>query len=106
MNKIILLLAVFALTTAGYGQEKEKNKTDAKGRKQGYWEKANDKNVLLYTGNFKDNKPVGEFVFYYPSGKVKSVVNHAPDGKTSRARIYYESGKLMSYGRYTSQKKD
>lgn len=106
MKKLFLTLAVFALITDVYGQETEKNKTDAKGRKQGYWEKTNDKNVLLYTGQFKDNKPVGEFVFYYPNGKVKSIVNHMPDGKTSRARIYYMSGKIMSYGRYTSQKKD
>lgn len=107
MKKIILMMVFVASTLVLNAQETEINKTDSKGRKQGYWEKKDEKtNAIRYKGNFKDNKPVGEFTFYYPSGKVKSIVTHAADGKTSRAKIYYESGKLMSYGRYTAQKKD
>ena len=42
------------------------NVTDAKGLKQGYWKKLDDKtNHLVYEGLFKDDKPQGIFKYYY-----------------------------------------
>ena len=56
------------------------NKTDAAGRKQGPWIKyQGDGTTPLYTGTFKDNIPVGEFRYFYPSGKVKMIVKHESD---------------------------
>lgn len=101
----LAVLSVFSFSVTA--QVTEINKTDSKGRKQGYWEKKDEKTgVLKYKGTFKDNKPTGEFVYYYASGKVKSVVNNLPDNKTARAKIFYESGKVMSAGKYINQKKD
>lgn len=82
------------------------NQTDSKGRKQGIWQKnyPNSK-VPMYVGEFKDNQPIGEFKYYYPSNKVKSVVKHGPNGR-SEAFYYHENGEIMTYGIYRNQKKD
>ena len=63
----VLLLGFILICGVGFSQ----NKTDAQGRKQGPWRKyqPGDK-ILIYTGQFKDDIPVGEFRYYYPSGKV------------------------------------
>lgn len=82
------------------------NKTDAKGNKQGPWVKyhPNSKSIL-YTGQFKDNQPVGEFRYFYPSGSVKAIVIHETS-HLSFAWFYYENEQLMSLGKYVDQMKD
>ena len=100
----IILFFLLALTTSlAFGQF---NKKDAKGLKQGPWEKTypNSK-VLEYKGQFKNDKPFGEFTFYYPSSKVKGVIRHAETGR-SEAFFYHENGEVMSYGFYKDYKKD
>ena len=52
------------------------NQKDAKGKKQGVWSKTYPKSkVVEYTGQFKDDKPIGTFVYYYPSSKKKAEIN-------------------------------
>ena len=83
------------------------NQTDAKGKKQGVWQKSYPKSKAFeYKGQFKDNKPVGTFTYYYPSSKVKAVVIH--DDKTGRsvATMYHESGVVYAKGIYRNQLKD
>ena len=44
------------------------NKVDEKGKKQGVWEKTYPRSkVLHYKGQFKDDKPVGTFQYFYSS---------------------------------------
>ena len=43
---------------------------DAKGLKQGLWEKRYTDGTTLYKATFKNNKPVGEYTRYYPNGKM------------------------------------
>ena len=82
------------------------NQTDAKGKKQGPWEKVYPgSRVYMYKGEFKDDKPIGKFVYFYESGKTKAIVEHS-DGARSEGYFYHESGGLMSYGIYMDQKKD
>ena len=82
------------------------NKTDAAGRKQGPWIKyQGDGTTPLYTGTFKDNIPVGEFRYFYPSGKVKMIVKHETKDR-SYAWFYSEKEDLMSEGQYLKMKKD
>lgn len=83
------------------------NQTDDKGRKQGVWEKKYpNSNSLQYQGQFKDNKPVGIFTYYYPEGQVKAVIEHLKDGHKSKATFYFENKMMMSDGFYLDQKKD
>jgi antitoxin component YwqK of YwqJK toxin-antitoxin module len=97
------LLYVFLLFSfVGFAQ----NKTDAQGRKQGPWVKYHaDGKIILYSGQFKDDKPVGEFRYYYPSGKVRSIVQHESNG-VSYSWFYNETEVLLMEGKFIHQKRD
>ncbi|MFI5204901.1 MAG: toxin-antitoxin system YwqK family antitoxin [Flavobacteriales bacterium] len=103
----IAFIGLLLFNGVAFGQDEPINQTDSKGRKQGKWIKNHDKSeVPRYIGQFKDDKPYGEFRYYYESGHIKSQMFFSKDGKSSRATIFYEDGKKMSYGRYSNQKKD
>jgi len=75
--------------------------TDANGKKQGYWKKKDEKtNKLIYEGQFKDDKPVGKFKYYYPNDSVRAVMLFKSDGKSSFVRLYHMNGKRMAEGKY------
>lgn len=98
-----LLLAMIlniSLTSA----QNSMNVTDAKGLKQGHWEKKDATGRLLYKGSFKDNIPDGEFTYYDSTGKVKAVTKFTEQGSKAYA-ILYEKGKKISEGLYINEKK-
>ena len=71
-----LLMALILVFTSGLSIA-QLNQTDSKGRKQGEWAKTYPKSrVYQYKGQFKDDKPIGTFTYYYESGKVKAVIKH------------------------------
>ena len=83
------------------------NQKDAKGKKQGVWSKTYPKSkVVEYTGQFKDDKPIGTFVYYYPSSKKKAEITHDAVTGRSVAVFYHETGMIMSKGIYRNLKKD
>ena len=83
------------------------NELDSQGRKQGEWAKLYaGTNALQYTGQFIDDKPVGEFVYYYKSSKVKAIIKHELNSLRSLAYYYHENGAMMSYGIFRNQLKD
>jgi len=83
------------------------NKTDTHGKKQGVWKKFYpNTQVLQYEGQFLNNQPIGEFRYYYPSGKVKAVLQHEKNTKKTAAWFYFENEQLMSEGNYLDMKKD
>lgn len=94
MKKIaLLILLIFALH--GYSQT-----TDAKGRKQGYWKKTDDKGRLIYEGEFKDDKPIGKFKYYYPNDSVRAIMVFKNEGKIAYAKLFHMNGKRMAEGKY------
>ena len=83
------------------------NELDAKGRKQGEWGKTYEgTRVYEYRGQFKDDKPVGKFTYFYKSSKVKAIINHDENSTRSEAYFYHENGALMSYGIFRNELKD
>jgi len=83
--------------------------TDAQGRKQGYWKKKDEKTgKILYEGEFKDDKPVGKFIHYYPGDTVRRAVMYYYDGgRIAYANLYHQTtGKIMAQGKYVNEKKD
>lgn len=83
------------------------NQQDSKGRKQGAWQKTYpNSDVLLYKGQFRDDKPFGTFMYFYPGGELKATIEHHSDGHHSRAYFYFENKMLMTEGFYLDQKKD
>ena len=102
MRLIFTLLFVCLTVSSMLAQ----NKKDSQGRKQGVWEKYYpDAKTLIYSGQFKDDIPYGEFKYYYPSGKIKSIVRHE-GAKRSYAWFYFENEELMSEGLFRDMKKD
>ena len=103
MRFLIVLLGIM-ISICGVAQENQK---DAKGRKQGPWSKTYPKSrVYEYKGQFKDDKPVGTFTYFYPSTKVKAVITHEETTGRSVAVFYHENGTVMSKGIYRNLKKD
>jgi len=105
--RLLALLFFFSLL-AGTGEGIAQNKTDEKGRKQGYWEKIDPNSKKpIYKGNFKDDKPQGMFTYYYKDmDSVRTKMEFRQDGKIGYAKLYYMSGKLEAAGKYVGEQKD
>lgn len=103
----LALLALLQAPLAAQPTEGPVNRTDAQGRKQGAWVRqwAGSEQVR-YTGQFKDDKPTGTFMYYGTKGQIESQVDHYPGGKASHARHFHPNGRLMGEGRYVGQDKD
>jgi len=101
MKKILLLLFLLQVLFP-FAQT-----TDANGKKQGYWKKKDETgNHLLYEGEFKDNKPVGRFKYYYPNDSVRAIMNFKQEGKVAYAKLFHSTGKRMGEGKYIQEIKD
>ena len=102
--KLLIYTILLLLPLAGISQVNQK---DSQGRKQGVWKKPYANNTVFeYVGQFKDDKPVGTFNYFYQSGNLKVALEFKSDGKTSYAKMYHESGFLMSSGKYINKIKD
>ena len=103
MKYIPLLFCFFMLNLTA--QPQAPNRIDPKGNKQGPWKKY-DKGVLIYEGNFKDNVPVGEFKYYHPNGKLKSITYFMQGVHQVRTTIYHTNERKASEGIFLDQLKD
>ena len=106
-SKLVYSLVFLLLISNSYAQSSvsDTNKTDSKGLKQGVWKKY-DKETLKYIGQFKDNKPYGEFRYYYPEKTIQTLAVYSLNGDVSRTVSYFPDGKRMTIGTYWKQKKD
>jgi antitoxin component YwqK of YwqJK toxin-antitoxin module len=104
MIKFLNILVALTFSFTFFAQV---NQVDSQGRKQGEWVKYYESsNVPKYKGQFKNDKPVGKFIYYYPSSKVKSIVIHEENSPRSEAYFYHENKNLLAFGIYKNQKKD
>lgn len=102
-----ILLTVIFLSLA-IGLSAQTNQTDAQGRKQGEWKKYYDnKNTQLrYQGQFKDDVPVGTFIYYHENGKQMAETVFQGNTGNSYTKLFDETGKLMGEGPYIGQQRD
>src|ERR1700739_1662827 len=111
MKKVyVLILTLYSILNIQYlfSQTNAENKTDEKGRKQGYWEKIDPTTKkIIYKGTFKDDKHQGLFIYYFKgSDSVRTKMNFIQDGKIGYAQLYYYNGKLEAKGKYVGEQKD
>ena len=99
-------LLFFALSIIIGFSTQAQNKLDSKGQKTGHWEKNYKNGKLRYKGQFEKGYEVGEFTFYFPDGKKKSVMVFSEKGKKAAVRTYYKNGIQQSTGAYYQKKKD
>lgn len=105
-NRFLLLATLLVLPVLLFAQA-DSNKVDAAGKKQGLWKKYDNEGKLKYQGQFKDDKPEGKFIYYYPDGKVKTISVYSKNGSVARVKTYDEFyTKLMAEGKYVNEKKD
>src|ERR1041384_1315591 len=97
MHRIFIVYLLIYMTSDLTGQS-----VDASGKKQGYWKKTDEKGRLIYEGEFKDDKPVGNFKYYYPNDSVKAIMSFRPDG-SSFAKMFHPNGKRMAQGKYSGK---
>ncbi len=106
ISRTIFLIAFGLLPWLASAQESV-NQTDAKGRKQGVWAKQYETGGDRYRGQFKDDKAVGIFFYYYDNGAKSSEVSYmGEDGVEADARFFHHNGAVMGEGRYKNQKKE
>jgi antitoxin component YwqK of YwqJK toxin-antitoxin module len=105
MNNLKLFLLLICLPAFTIAQEGP-NKTDAAGKKQGYWVKLDINKKKVYEGTFVNDIPTGTFTYYYPTGEKKAVSVFSGNGKVSRTKMYTAGGKIMGEGKYVNEKKD
>ncbi|QIA09262.1 toxin-antitoxin system YwqK family antitoxin [Draconibacterium halophilum] len=80
------------------------NQTDANGLRQGTWQKKQANGRLLYEGNFKDDKPVGEWKRYHPGGQIKALIEYK--GDTAYTQLFTVWRKKVAEGNYVNQQKE
>ena len=101
-----LLIGCIFIVWAGMVLSQTKNQRDADGRKQGYWEAVDRNGKLVYSGYFKDDRPVGEMKRYFPTGGVRVIMNYDDTGTKARARFFGQNGELAADGNYINTQRD
>lgn len=99
---LIVILILFLLNT-NFAQ----NLMDINGKKQGKWIKYQN-GIKTYEGQFVDDIPVGEFLYFYPNGNIKIKSSFSEKGLFNRAQLFFDSPmlKLQAEGNYRDKKKD
>ncbi|MHC1707656.1 MAG: toxin-antitoxin system YwqK family antitoxin [Bacteroidales bacterium] len=109
INKILLIIFLvlpgILFCQSQQAEDKPINLKDSKGRKQGFWKKI-ESGTVKYEGTFKDDKPVGQFKYYYPGGKVKAITYFTNNGDKGRSTAYHKNGMKMAAGNYLGEEKD
>lgn len=83
------------------------NQVNAKGEKTGFWRVTDKEGKVMWEGEYKAGKPVGEHRHYYTSnGKLKAELEWHSDGITCKARVYDEEGFLNGVGVYKDKKRE
>lgn len=82
------------------------NRTDSKGRKQGFWKKHYRNGRVAYRAEFHDDRPVGITRRYDEKGVLIAELRHARQTDLTRAKIYDDEGHLIAVGNYRAQRKD
>lgn len=95
---IFLLLPILAFSQI--------NQTDSSGLRQGLWKKQQANGRLIYEGNFKDGKPIGEWKRFHEGGQVKVVINYSQESDSAFTQLFDKFGKKMAEGNYLNQKKE
>ena len=83
------------------------NKLDEKGKKQGDWVKTypNSKSIE-FKGQFKDDQPYGEFIYFFQSGKIKARTNFIQNSSLSYSVLFHENEVVLAEGKFIGKEKD
>lgn len=109
---ILLTPVTFSMAQAEKAAVFSENEVDDKGWRQGFWQITGEmsrapgfkKTQIVEEGNYENNKRVGLWKKYFPSGSIRSEItfdNNLPRGPY---KVYYPNGKLEESGEWQSNK--
>ena len=110
MKKILGLLTLtltllFGFSLENINAQNDYNKTDNQGRRQGKWIDFHDNGKIRYTGEFKNNEPIGEFLYYSEEGVLIAKNNYLKKSNITETEMYAANGKVIAKGKYQDKKK-
>ncbi|MBN2237230.1 MAG: hypothetical protein JW729_06695 [Bacteroidales bacterium] len=107
IKTIVFLTVLGVLSLMEIKQTNAQNVTDGQGKKQGAWIKSQG-GIKIYQGQFLNDIPVGEFIYFYPNGKVKIKTRFSENGKVNHTKMFFDlSGKkIQAEGKYVEKQKD
>jgi len=100
---VVVLFTIFSGSLMG---QDTVNQKDQQGRRQGVWHKVDSAGRLIYNGHFKDGYPAGEFHYFYPDGKLKTLSVVSQQGTRAMTSSYFPNGRKMATGLYINEKRD
>ena len=110
MKKILGLFALtltllFGFSLENINAQNDYNKTDNLGRRQGKWVDFHDNGKIRYTGEFKNNEPIGEFLYYSEDGTLVAKNTHLKKSNVTETEMYAANGKVIAKGKYINKKR-
>lgn len=102
---ILTLSLLFAFSSSNIYAQNDINKTDNQGRRQGKWIDFHENGSIRYTGEFKNNEPVGEFLYYSEDGTLFAKNKHIKKTHICESEIYSPEGNIIAKGKYCDKKK-
>ena len=110
MPKLIFLILFIFSSLLVFSQVEidTTNRYDVNGKKNGYWQKVDYGDVLIYEGRFDHGRPVGTFNYYFPDTRKKAEISHFAIGMSDSAYAitYHHNGSIMAKGVYRNKQKD
>ncbi len=104
--KIIILLLSVSVNLLFSQVMDSLNRIDKKGLKQGSWVKKDDAGNIIYKGTFVNDKPSGKFIYYYSTGKTKSITTFYKKDRQAFTQLFGPDGKRISQGKINGESKD
>ncbi len=103
MKKLLLMLFFsMALLPLAQGQ----HRTDTRGLRQGKWVGTYSNGDIRYRGQFRDGKPYGTFIYFYPVGMLKAKMIYSDNSHVAYVKSFQLDGKVMAEGKFINHKKD
>ncbi len=107
MTRNLFFISLLLTFLVGIASGQMKNQRDASGKKQGYWEAVDKNGNLVYSGYFKNDKPVGEMKRYHPGGKsVRVIMIYDNESEKAHAKFFWQNGEVAAEGNYINTKHD
>ncbi len=100
-----IISCIIIICSTGLVSAQQLNQKDENGLKQGNWKKLYKNGKTRYEGQFKDDKPIGLFKYYYENGDLMATNNHIGDGTVAN-HAYHKNGKIKAKGIFQYQLKD
>ena len=97
---LLIIMTITAITA------QPRNQRDAAGLRQGLWEAVDNRGMPVFRGYFKDDKPVGEMMRFFPNGEIRAIMYYVENSELVRARFFWQADKVAAQGNYISTKRD